>query len=149
MGCKELIMSRKSPVKTKKNSDLVLLFDGVCNLCNGLVQFVIKRDPAGKIHFAALQSKAGRAFMKKLKLPIQYMETLVLVKDGKALTKSTGALTLLRELGGFWGLFYVFIVIPRPIRDGVYDLIAKSRYSIFGRTEACMVPTPDLKSRFL
>jgi predicted DCC family thiol-disulfide oxidoreductase YuxK len=136
-------------VKTKKKSDLVLLFDGVCNLCNGLVQFVIKRDPAAKIRFAALQSMQGRTFMKKLKLPVQELETLVLVKDGKALTKSGGALTLLRELGGFWSLFYVFMVIPRPIRDWVYDLIAKSRYSIFGRTEACMIPTPDLKSRFL
>ncbi len=87
-------------MKTKKNSDLVLLFDGVCNLCNGLVQFVIKRDPLAKFRFGALQAKPGRAFMKKLKLPIQDLETLVLVKDGKALTKSSGALTLLRELGG-------------------------------------------------
>ena len=133
----------------KKNENLVLLFDGVCNLCNGLIQFVIKRDPAGKIHFAALQSQAGQAFMKKLKLPIQKLETLVLVKDGKALIKSTAGLTLLRELGGFWSLFYVFMIVPAPIRDWVYDLVAHNRYSIFGRTEACMIPSPDLKSRFL
>ncbi len=141
-------MFRKNPVK-KKNSNLVLLFDGVCNLCNGLVQFVIKRDPSAKFRFGALQSAAGRKYMKKLKLPIQELETLVLVKDGKALTKSRGALTLLRELGGVWSWFYVFMVIPAPIRDGVYDLIAHSRYSIFGRRKACMIPTPDLKSRFL
>lgn len=136
-------------MKIKKNENLVLLFDGACNLCNGLVQFVIKRDPEAKIRFAALQSMQGRTFMKKLKLPVQELETLVLVKDGNALTKSSGALTLLRELGGFWGLLYVFMVVPRFIRDWVYDLVARNRYSIFGRTQACMIPTPDMKKRFL
>jgi predicted DCC family thiol-disulfide oxidoreductase YuxK len=136
-------------VKTKKNSDLVLLFDGVCNLCNGLVQFVIKRDRLGKFRFGALQSASGQKLMKQLKLPVQNMESLVLIKDSKALTKSSGALTLLRELGGFWSWFYVFMIVPAPIRDGVYDLIAKSRYSIFGRRKSCMIPTPDLKSWFL
>jgi predicted DCC family thiol-disulfide oxidoreductase YuxK len=136
-------------VKTKNDENLVLLFDGVCNLCNGLVQFVIKRDRLGKFRFGALQSAPGRKILKTLKLPVQDLETLVLIKDGKALIKSTAGLTLLRELGGFWGWFYVFMVIPVPVRDWVYDLIAKSRYSIFGRTEACMIPTPDLKSRFL
>jgi predicted DCC family thiol-disulfide oxidoreductase YuxK len=136
-------------VKTKKNENLVLLFDGVCNLCNGLVQFVIKRDRAGRFRFGALQSKSGRTYLKKLKLPVQELETLVLVKDGNALTKSSGALTLLRELGGFWSWFYVFMIIPVPVRDWVYDLIARNRYSIFGRTQACMIPTPELKKRFL
>jgi len=136
-------------VKTKKNPRLVLLFDGVCNLCNGLVQFVIKRDSKGKIRFAALQSQAGRAFPKKHKLPIQELETLVLVKDGKALTKSSGALTLLRELGGVWSWFYIFMIIPIPIRNWVYDLVARNRYSIFGQSKACMIPTPDMKRRFL
>jgi predicted DCC family thiol-disulfide oxidoreductase YuxK len=136
-------------VKKKKNKNLVLLFDGVCNLCNGLVQFVIKRDRAGQFRFGALQSTAGRKFLKKFKLPVSDLETLVLVKDGKALIKSTAGLTMLRELGGFWGLFYVFIIVPAFIRDGVYDLIARSRYSIFGKRKICMIPTPDLKSRFL
>jgi predicted DCC family thiol-disulfide oxidoreductase YuxK len=136
-------------MKANKTENLVLLFDGVCNLCNGLVQFVIKRDRAARFRFGALQSPAGRKFMKQFKLPVQDLETLVLVKDGKALIKSTAVLTLLRELGGFWGLFYVFIIVPVFIRDGVYDLIARSRYSIFGRTKACMIPTPDLKRRFL
>ena len=136
-------------METKKNGELVLLFDGVCNLCNGLVQFVIKRDPAGQFRFAALQSEVGQKLMKALRVPVRDLETLVLIKDGKALIKSAAALTLLRELGGFWSWFYALRVIPVPVRDWVYDLIARSRYSLFGKRKTCMIPTKDMKRRFL
>ena len=131
------------------NNQNILLFDGVCNLCNGVVQFIIKRDKEGKFKFAALQSEAGQGILKKFGLPLDDFESFVFVQGDKYYQKSTAALHVARELGGIWKLFYFFIILPKSFRDFLYSLIANSRYKIFGRQDSCMIPTPELKGRFL
>lgn len=127
----------------------VILFDGVCNLCNGAVQFIIKRDPDGIFRFASLQSVAGQEVLRRHDLPTEDFDTMVLVEGDTVFTKSTAALRILRRLGGVWTVTYTFIAVPRFVRDWVYGTVARNRYSWFGKREQCMVPTPDLKSRFL
>jgi predicted DCC family thiol-disulfide oxidoreductase YuxK len=131
------------------NSNPVLYFDGVCNLCNGVVKFIIKRDKKAKFKFASLQSVSGQNILKQYNLSIDNLESFILIKDNKFYNKSSAGLMVLKELGGWWKLLYAFIIIPKPIRDFIYDLIAKRRYKIFGRSDTCMVPIPELKERFL
>ena len=130
-------------------SNKILLFDGFCNLCNGLVQFMIKRDPASRFSFASLQSKTGRELLNKYDLPENDLDTFVYIRNGKAYTKSTAGLFTLKELGGFWQSVFPLILVPKTIRDFCYDLVATRRYRIFGKKDACMTPTPEIKSRFL
>jgi predicted DCC family thiol-disulfide oxidoreductase YuxK len=130
------------------NADIIL-FDGICNLCNGLVRFIIKRDRIGRFKFASLQSDAGHEWLKRFGITTNGFDSVVLIREEKYYLKSTGVLKILRDLGGIWKAFYIFIIIPRPLRDFVYDLIAKSRYRIFGKRDTCMIPTPELKDRFL
>jgi predicted DCC family thiol-disulfide oxidoreductase YuxK len=125
----------------------VLLFDGVCTLCNGSVRFVIERDPAGRFQFAPLQSAAARRLLEKAPQPLP--DSLVLVEEGRLFTRSTAVLRIARGLGFPWPLAYLFVAVPRPLRDWVYDILASHRYRWFGRRDACMVPTPELRSRFL
>lgn len=127
----------------------VLLFDGVCNLCNGAVRFVIRRDRAARFRFAALQSRSGQALLRRFALPQAELETLVLVEGTRAFTRSAAALRAARRLDGAWPLLYALMVIPRPVRDAVYDFVARRRYRWFGRRDECMVPTPELRARFL
>lgn len=127
----------------------ILLFDGVCNLCNGFVQFVIKRDKKAKFKFASLQSEAGQELLNEYGLKTEDFESFVYIKNNKFYQKSSAALTLLSDLGGLWILFYPLMIFPRFIRDFVYNLVARNRYKMFGKTESCMVPTPELKARFL
>ena len=127
----------------------VLLFDGVCNLCNGAVQFVLKRDKKAVVRFASLQSDKGQALLKQFNLPTQDFDSFVYVRAGKAYTKSTAALYVARDIGGIWQGLYPLIYVPRFIRDAVYSLIARNRYKWFGKKESCMMPTPELKARFL
>jgi predicted DCC family thiol-disulfide oxidoreductase YuxK len=129
--------------------EYILLFDGVCNLCNGLVQFMIKRDPKRKFKFASLQSNSAQKLLDRFGLPKNEFDSFVLIKGDKYFLKSTAVLLVLKELGGFWRLFYAFTVLPRSFRDFIYDRVAKSRYRIFGKRDQCMIPTPDLQSRFL
>ncbi|MFN2440244.1 MAG: thiol-disulfide oxidoreductase DCC family protein [Chitinophagaceae bacterium] len=126
-----------------------MLFDGVCNLCNRVVQFTIKRDPKGKFKFASLQSEAGQALLKKFGLRTDDFDSFVYIEDDKYFLKSSAGLHVLKELGGFWKLFYGLIIFPRPLRDFIYNIIAKTRYKIFGKRDVCMVPTPDMQERFL
>jgi predicted DCC family thiol-disulfide oxidoreductase YuxK len=146
---------------------LVVLFDGVCNLCNGSIQFIIKRDPGARFHFASLQSPAGRQLLEKAGLIVAGsahppapdlnspgpdppgLNSFVLLENGKVFTRSSAALRVLKQLGGGWKLLYAFRIVPPFIRDGVYDWIARNRYRWFGRQEACWIPTPELKERFL
>jgi predicted DCC family thiol-disulfide oxidoreductase YuxK len=126
----------------------VILFDGVCNLCNGFVQFVIARDPAGRFQFAALQSDSARRLLARLDggaLP----DSVVLVDGGRVYTRSSAALRIARGLRFPWSLARALIIVPRPLRDWVYDLVARHRYQWFGRKDVCMIPTPDLRARFL
>jgi len=127
----------------------VLLFDGVCNLCNGLVQFVIRRDPDGHIHFASLQSEAGQALAAEAGLPTDDLTTAVLYHEGRFYLKSDMALEVARLLGGLWSVLYVFKLVPGSVRNALYDWVARNRYRWFGKRESCMIPTPDLKARFL
>jgi len=127
----------------------ILLFDGVCNLCNSIVKFTIKRDPKGKFKFASLQSESGQAMLNKFGLPTDDFDSFVFIRHDKYFLKSSAGLHVLYELGGVWKLFYVFIILPRPLRDFIYNIIAKKRYSVFGKRDTCMVPTQDIKQRFL
>ncbi|MBS1919408.1 MAG: thiol-disulfide oxidoreductase DCC family protein [Bacteroidetes bacterium] len=127
----------------------ILLFDGVCNLCNHSVQFIIKRDKKKRFLFASLQGKTGQELFSKFNLPLNGFNSFVLIENEKAYTRSTGALKVCKKLKGGWRLLYAFIIVPKFIRDGVYNLIAKKRYKWFGKREKCMVPTQELKERFL
>jgi predicted DCC family thiol-disulfide oxidoreductase YuxK len=126
----------------------ILLFDGECNLCNGAVQFLIKKDRHELFKFASLQSPIGGSLVGKYNVAKE-LDSFVYIKDGKAFTKSDAALHVSRDLGGIWKLAFLFICIPRSIRDKVYDFIAKNRYKWFGKKDVCMLPTPELKKRFL
>jgi predicted DCC family thiol-disulfide oxidoreductase YuxK len=127
----------------------VLLFDGVCNLCNGTVQFILKRDTKKRFKFASLQSEKGQALLKEMGLPTENFDSVVYIRAGKVLQKSSAGLYILRDLGGIWAAFFPLIIFPRFIRDAVYNLLARNRYRWFGRQESCMMPTPELKERFL
>ncbi|MEM0992575.1 MAG: thiol-disulfide oxidoreductase DCC family protein [Bacteroidota bacterium] len=138
-----------APVTATTTTHPILLFDGVCNLCNGFVQFVIKIDPEAKLRFASLQSDAGRALLKEFDLPVADLKSVVLIYEGKAYTHSDAPLEATRHLGGLWPVFRVLKIVPRFIRDGIYNWIARNRYRWFGKQESCWMPTPDLQRRFL
>jgi len=127
----------------------VILFDGVCNLCNGFVQFVIKHDRRGRFKFTALQSDAGQQILNQVHFTDKSLSTVVLVQNNKAYVQSTAALKILAQLDGLWPLTYVAIILPAFLRNIIYTGIARNRYRWFGKQESCMVPTPELKSRFL
>ena len=131
------------------NSQPIILFDGICNLCDGAVQFVIKHDPENQFLFASLQSEAGQRLLKQYKLSVENFNSFILIQDEKVYNKSTRALKVARQIKGVWSWLYIFIIIPAFIRDTVYTWIAQNRYKWFGKKEACMIPTPELKARFL
>lgn len=127
----------------------ILLFDGVCNLCNGLVQWVLARDKRKHIRFASLQSEQGQDLQREYGLNPAALDSLVYVKDGKAYTKSSAALLLGQELGGIYQAARLGWIVPSPIRDWVYDWVARNRYRWFGKAEACWLPRPEWQERFL
>ena len=128
----------------------IILFDGVCNLCNSSVQYVIKRDKGNVYRFAALQSEIGKKLAEERGIDTSQVDSIILIEPGVAYyTKSTAALKIAQSFGGVWQLASVFEWIPEKIRDWVYDYIAKNRYKWYGRKDACMIPTPELKSKFL
>lgn len=129
--------------------EAIILFDGVCNLCDGWVKFVIERDPKGYFLFAPLQSEAGRRLLSKNKLPENYLNSIVLFENGRTYFGSSSVLRTCRKLKGLWPLMFAFIVVPAPIRDFFYDWVASKRYQWFGRKESCLIPSSDLKSRFI
>ena len=127
----------------------ILLFDGHCNLCNAWVQFIVKRDSAGTIRFASLQSGAGRRMLEEHKIDANYIDSLVFFDEGSFYVSSTAALRTLSYLDG-WQKHLIFLaVVPRSLRDLVYSFIASNRYRWFGRREQCMVPNAELSQRFL
>lgn len=131
------------------DSRMIVLFDGVCNLCNRSVHFIVDRDPGKLFRFAPIQSDQGRALMGNHGLDCEAIDSLVLLDKGKAYTHSTGALRIVRHLRAPWPVLYVFILLPRFLRDSVYRLLSRNRYRWFGKTETCRMPTPDLSERFL
>lgn len=131
------------------NQQPIILFDGVCNFCNSAVNFTIKRNTKANIMFTPIQSDAGKKLMKQYNLPLNDMQSFIYIENGKAYTRSTAALKVCRHLRGLWPLCYSFIIVPKFIRDGVYNWIAKNRYKWFGLRQECMIPTPEVKTRFL
>lgn len=127
----------------------ILLFDGYCNLCNGSVNFILKRELKKNIRFCSMQSAAGKRVLAHFGLPESYSETLVVIENGKVYLGSTAALRVSKKLRGGWPLLYFFILIPKPIRDWIYLRIGKNRYVWFGRRNSCRMPTAAEKSRFL
>ena len=127
----------------------IIFFDGVCNLCNGAVQFVIERDKKNIFRFASLQSD----FAKKTLLPFgidpDQKDSFILLDDSKIYQRSGAALKVAKKLNKGWPILYGFMIVPRFIRDGIYNFIAKNRYKWFGKQESCWVPTPVLKEKFL
>ncbi len=132
-----------------KGDKIALLFDGVCNLCNDTVRFVIKRDKHNKFVFAALQSEVGQKLLKKFNLSRDDFDSFVLIENGKCFRKSTATLKIAKGLGGSWKVLYVLMLVPEFLRDFFYSIVAKNRYRIFGKKEECMIPTPELKEKFL
>jgi predicted DCC family thiol-disulfide oxidoreductase YuxK len=126
-----------------------ILFDGVCNFCNGSVNFIIDRDPEAYFKFAPLQSEVGEKLLKENGIDKIETDSVVLIEDGKVYTRTTAALRIAKRLSGYWSYFYGFIVVPSFFRDIFYRLFAKYRYKMFGKQEACMLPSPEVRARFL
>lgn len=127
----------------------VLLFDGVCNLCNASVQWVLLHDRKGIFQFAALQSETGQNLLRKWGRPTHDFDSVVLVDGDRLLLHSDVPLEIVRRIGGAWQLLYVFKIIPRPLRDAVYRWVARNRYRWFGRQAECMLPRKEWKERFI
>ncbi|MBX2962472.1 MAG: DUF393 domain-containing protein [Cyclobacteriaceae bacterium] len=128
---------------------MIVLFDGVCNLCSNSVQFIIKRDPKAQFKFASLQSVYGKEILKRFKLNADVLHSIILVKGDCYFERSDAALFIAKNLSGAWPLFNAFKIVPRFIRDAVYNWVARNRYKWFGMKNECWFPTPDLKNRFL
>ena len=127
----------------------MIYFDGVCVLCNGLVDFVIPRDRHRRFRYATLQSEGGQRVMRRLGLPADDLQTFILQEDGKGYVKSTAALRVCRSLSGPWPLLYLLIAVPKPLRDAVYGWVGRRRYRWFGRNESCRVPSEEERHFFL
>ena len=138
-------MGTLDPIKTES----IILFDGVCNLCNSSVQFIIKRDSTCKFKFASLQSPLGKYYLDQFNLPSDNLESVILFKNGILYQKSNAAFEIVKNLDGLWPALYVFKIVPRILRDWMYTIIGNNRYAWFGKKNACMIPTPELKSRFI
>lgn len=127
----------------------VILFDGICNLCNSAVNFIIKRDANNIFKFASIQSETGQSLINKFKINLMGIDSVILIEGNYYYIKSTAFIKIIKKLNGLWKIFYMFIIIPRPIRDFFYDILAKNRYKWFGKRDECMVPTVEMKDRFL
>ena len=127
----------------------IILFDGLCNLCDGAVKFVIKYDIEKNFLFTSLQSDMGQKLLKQYSLPLENFNSFTLIQDNKVYTRSTAALKVAKQLNGGIKFLYVFIIVPPFIRNAIYNWIAKNRYKWFGKKEVCLIPTPELKARFL
>lgn len=127
----------------------IVLFDGVCNLCNSSVQFVIKNDQKQIFKFTSLQSRFGQKILQQNNLSLTDFNSFIVLIDGKLYQKSTGALKLCKKLKFPFSLMYLFIIVPSFIRDGVYNFVARNRYKWFGKKDSCMIQSPELKNRFI
>ncbi len=132
-------------MKTRK----IILFDGICNLCNQSVQFVIEHDSKNQFRFASLQSDFGQDFLKKNKLEATQFDSIVFIEDDQFYTKSSAALKIAKYLDGITSWLTIFMIVPKPLRDIVYSFIAKNRYRWFGKNESCWLPTKELKAKFI
>ena len=131
------------------SAQAVIFFDGYCNLCNGAVQFTIQRDSKNVFHFASLQSEYAQVHLTPFGIEPKQGDSFILLEGDQVYQKSTAALRVAKRLNGLWPMLYVFMIIPKFIRDAVYNYIAKNRYRWFGKEESCWVPTPELQQKFL
>jgi predicted DCC family thiol-disulfide oxidoreductase YuxK len=131
------------------SSDKIIFFDGVCNLCNGFVQFIIKRDRSAKFRFASLQSEYARARLTQAHRDPDELYSIIFMDGTNLLERSDAVLEIARHLGGAWPLLTAFKILPRRLRDALYNFVAGNRYRWFGRQDQCMIPTPELKTRFV
>jgi len=127
----------------------IILFDGLCNFCNGAINFVLKQDKKGIFRFAPLQPEAGQKLLKQYNLSTKDFESFVLIDDGKVYKKSAASLRVMNKLPWYWKEVQILWIVPSFIRNAIYDFIAKNRYKWFGKKEQCMMPTSELRSRFL
>lgn len=127
----------------------IVLYDGVCGLCDRSVQLILRNDRRGRFRFAALQSGPGAALLQEHGLPAGALDSIVLVEGGRAWRKSAAALRIARRMDAPWPLLWPLLAVPRPVADLFYDLVAKNRYRIFGKLDACMIPPPEVRARFL
>ena len=127
----------------------IILFDGVCNFCNYWVTFAIKRDRKNKLKFTPLQGETAKQLLPQFHINPSSLSSVIFIDNGKAYTQSSAAIQICKHLDGGWKLFYALIIIPKFMRDGLYNIIARNRYKWFGKKESCMIPTPELKERFL
>ncbi|KAB7671804.1 thiol-disulfide oxidoreductase DCC family protein [Bacillus sp. B1-b2] len=126
---------------------MIILFDGVCNLCSHTVTFIIKRDPNSLFSFTSIQGKTGEKLIKDYHIP--NVDSVILIKNGKYYIHSDAVLEICLHLGKAWRFFYILKIIPKFIRDPLYEFVARNRYKWFGKQESCMLPTEELKKRFL
>lgn len=127
----------------------IIIFDGVCHLCNGAVNFIIKRDPKSIFCFTPMQSQAAKDLMARYSLINDHGDTLFLIKQGQCYTRTDAALEIGKDLSGFWPLLRIFTVLPRSFRDYCYNWLGSRRYALFGKRDTCMLPTEELRSRFI
>jgi predicted DCC family thiol-disulfide oxidoreductase YuxK len=127
----------------------IILFDGVCNFCNGAINFVLKQDKKGIFRFAPLQSEAGQKLLKEYNLSTKEFDSFVLIDDGKVYKKSAASLRVMNKLPWYWKEAQILRIVPTGLRDAIYDFIARNRYKWFGKKEQCMIPTPEMRSKFL
>lgn len=127
----------------------IVFFDGVCNLCNRSVDFILKRDSKKIFRFVSLQSKIANDLLEMEGVYAQNMRTIILLKNGKIFYRSSAILEIVRQLTAPWPLLYVFKLVPRFVRDGLYNLVSKNRYSWFGKRDTCRIPSIDERARFL
>jgi predicted DCC family thiol-disulfide oxidoreductase YuxK len=132
-----------------ENDKPIILFDGVCNFCNGVVNFLIKQDKEKKLRFAALQSEAGKKMLVQYGFPAGYRQSFLFINKGITSRKSTAALKLFNQLPWYWKWMQIFWIVPKFLRDAVYEFVSKHRYQWFVKKNQCIVPTADTKSRFL
>jgi predicted DCC family thiol-disulfide oxidoreductase YuxK len=142
-------MTTNSPTSTIPLDKPILLFDGVCNFCNSSVQTLISMDKSSHFRLASLQSEVGQTLLKKFNLPTKELNTVVLIDKNKVYLRSDVPLEVMRQLGSAWQIFYIFKIVPRFLRDAVYNFIASNRYRWFGKEEACMIPSAEVRQRFL
>lgn len=129
----------------------IILFDGVCNFCNSSVNFIIDHDAKNYFKFAALQSEVGEKLQKEYGINPEdkNLDSILLIEGGKLHTHSTAALRIAKQLRGLWSFLYIFIIVPKPLRDIFYKLFAKNRYRLFGKRDACRLPSPEERAKFL
>ena len=153
-----MTQSERSPAPPSRASEVdglssaerpLVLYDGVCGLCNRWIKFVLRRDRKGVFRFAPLQSAAGQAILSRHGLPTKDLTTIVLVRGARIDCYSTAALQILRRLGGVWSMLYAFILVPSPVRDRIYEFVAVRRFRWFGRLDVCSLPSPEHRPRFI